>query len=114
MKWNRIVNESMEDVSSAISIDELIDVYITYKLNTTFKKLGKFLNRWDCQDTECNNQTECYFYLPNDLDPKDLEYCRNMIRTLLSLPMDYTFMEEDQSEYGNPELRLEAICHINV
>lgn len=109
-----IVNESVvNEATSSLTIGYLIECAFEKDLETDNANsiLRENLNHYDFQDTDGDNETECYFYFPNDIDEDVLEECKDSIRNILGL-YDCEFEVEDQTEEGNPEIRLEAICHI--
>lgn len=66
---------------------------------------------WDCQDTDCNNETECYFYYPSHLSEQTiLEYGEELCE-MLGVPegcYEFEFNEELN------EWRIEVIVSVSV
>ena len=94
-------------MKSKLKVDEVLEAYLKDRLD----KSGEYkqvISHFDCQDTEWDNNIECYFYIP--VKYKDnLGAWNTFICELLGL--DYHKPDiEDENDPGHPgEIRLEYI-----
>lgn len=96
---------------STITPQVLLETWISVGLNARKGLLDPI--HWDCQDTECNNETECYFYFPNTLTEEEVKENAKMICDMLEID-DKCYRVENQTEDGNPEIRIDVVCSISV
>ena len=102
-------------MTSTLKIDQLIEGYfsrILFKCDK-YTELRRALTHYDFQDTDGDNQTECYFYFPNDIPDKYIDKFSSQIEEILGVDGD-GWEVEDQTNDGNPEIRLSIICHIDI
>lgn len=93
---------------SKLRIDTLISGYISCHFD---KLILKNVIHWDCQDTDDDNATECYFYVSNKTNKELLDLIINEIAEMLKVDPKWAIIE-DQTEEGNPEIRIEFIVEI--
>lgn len=104
-------------MKSTLAIDGVILGYFKNELNThqEHEALKNALAHFDFQDTECDNETECYFYFPNTISMDEMMQFGHELHKMLGVDdTDYEWMVEDQTEEGNPEIRLEIICSLAI
>ena len=98
-------------MKSRFSIESIVEDMITHNIRTVFKdsRLFEDLVHFDCQDTDCDGNVECYFYFKNTIDNKVLDLSKKFIgETILGIDPD-TASIEDQTKEGNPEIRVSFI-----
>lgn len=103
-------------MTSTLKIDQLIEGYfsrILFKCDK-YTELRRALTHYDFQDTDGDNQTECYFYFPNDISVKYIDKFSHQIEEILGIPTGAGWEIEDQTKDGNSEIRLSIICHIDI
>lgn len=86
----------------------LLQTYIAVAL----KNMGESLispNHWDCQDTDLNNETECYFYF--NRTKEEVEHTAHKLCEILEVPDD-SFQLEFETE--TDEWRVQIICSLSV
>ena len=101
-------------MKSNLGIAELLDDSIHHNIYTVHTDVGavsQYLNHYDCQDTDDDNSTECYFYFPNDISKPQLDLVVRKLAEILGVPVDSAKIE-DQTEEGNPEIRVAFVVEI--
>ena len=93
-----------------ISYDELLTAYIEKNLKEYYWAYNS-IDNWDCQDTECDNNTECYFYLDINTDPEILLIIINELKGLFKIECDSQCYFVEKNKELN-QIRIEFIVHI--
>lgn len=98
---------------SKLKIDTLIRqyIYLGIKSYGLYEMNNSIITHWDCQDTDDDNSTECYFYVPNDIDKYKLDLVKRNLADILCVDVESAIIE-DQTNDGNPEIRIEFIVEI--
>ena len=95
-------------MKSNLRIDNIIRSCIQQEFEGTWLK--SIVESIDCQDTDDDNSTECYFYISKD-NHKVLEKVKRQIANILGVDHESAVVE-DQSAEGNPQFRIEFIVEI--
>ena len=96
-------------ISKKLTPEFLIETYICNCFDNDYSGIYHRINHWDCQDTERNNETECYFYI--------LESNRNLIPSIqnqLEEMLGVPCCQVEEPEMGHEdEIRLCYIVGVN-
>lgn len=103
-------------MGSTLCIDALIEGYFRHEVYKydKYTELRRAIVHCDFQDTDADNETECYFYFSNKTPTDKLEEYGKQLHEILGIDYNYKWMVENQTEEGNPEYRIEIICHIEI
>lgn len=94
-------------MESSLRIDKLIHNHIENNLSVNALNV---INYFDCQDTDDDNATECYFYVKNDISEEDEKELIFELSNILGVDAECAIVDKS-NEYDNV-FRIEFIVEI--